>query len=110
MKRYIEFETDDSKPIIVEVDVEDQAYGSEPAGRSVEIAEEAQQSFEDALSLLRPATETVVQQLRTLSPDEATVEFGIKLDAKAGAFLTSAGAAANFKVTLKWTSSLPEST
>jgi hypothetical protein len=102
MKRYIEFPTDGGEPIVVEVDVDDAGYGTEPVGRADDVAAEAQESFQDALSRLRPATRAVVDQLRDLSPDEATVEFGIKLDAKAGAFLASAGTAANFKVTLKW--------
>ncbi|MGH2593215.1 MAG: CU044_2847 family protein [Anaerolineae bacterium] len=37
------------------------------------------------------------------APDEVGVEFGIKLNAEAGAFVALAGAEANYKVTLKWT-------
>lgn len=109
MKRYVQFPTEEGESIVVEVSVEDAGYGSVKAGRPGDVAERAEKTFEDALAALRPATNAVMNQLRDLHPDEATVEFGVKLDTKAGAFLASAGASANFKVTLKWASKTPAS-
>jgi Trypsin-co-occurring domain 1 len=37
-----------------------------------------------------------------MAPDEFTVEFGVKLSAKAAVVIASATTDANFKVTLKW--------
>jgi hypothetical protein len=37
-----------------------------------------------------------------LEDDEMAVEFGIKLNAGAGAFIASTGVEANYKVPLKW--------
>lgn len=102
MKRYIEFPTDDGEPVVVEVEVSDTEFGTESVGRAANVAAQAEASFREALARLRPVTEAIVNQIREISPDEAVVEFGIKLDAKAGAFLASAGTSANFKVTLTW--------
>src|SRR6185436_9057899 len=69
-----------------------------------EITNKATQTFEDALKKIRPAADAVIDQLRQLvvAPDEIAVEFGIKLNADAKAYIASAGAEANFKIALKW--------
>jgi hypothetical protein len=53
---------------------------------------------------IKPAATAIISKLRELNqpPDTIGVEFGIKLSAGAGAILASAGAEANFKVTLTW--------
>ncbi len=50
----------------------------------------------------RRITDTVKQINVADRPNEVSVEFGLKLDAKAGAYLAKAGAEAGFKVTLAW--------
>lgn len=102
MKRYIKFPTKDDESITVEVELEDEGYGNVKAGRADDVAEQAEETFEEALASIRPATEAVIDHLRDLQPKEAAVEFGIKLDANAGAIIASASATSNFKVTLKW--------
>ena len=69
-----------------------------------EIAEKAEQTFESALGQIKPAAAAVIAKLRDLSdpPEQVGIEFGIKLGAKAGAFITSADAEATFKITLTW--------
>jgi hypothetical protein len=69
------------------VQVEDSAAGPVTRGidaRSVTIR--ASQTFEDAISRVRPAAEAIVAQLRSLAaaPDEVQVEFGLTLSAEAG--------------------------
>lgn len=68
------------------------------------ITTRASQTFEDAISRVRPAAESIVAQLRGLAsaPDEVGVEFGLALSAEAGAFIAAASTAANFKVSLTW--------
>ena len=46
----------------------------------------------------------MIERLRGIadSPDEVQVEFGLTLNAQAGAVLAAASAGANYKVTLKW--------
>ena len=104
MKRLVEFPLEDGSTILVESD-EPESKG--PVVRGVatrEIAEKAEQTFETALSKINPAAAAVIARLRDLSdaPEQVALEFGIKLGAKAGAFITSADAEATFKITLTW--------
>ena len=66
--------------------------------------EKAQETFEAALDKIRPAAQTIIQKLRALHdpPDQIQVEFGLKLNAQAGAFIAAASTEANYKVTLTW--------
>ena len=68
------------------------------------IATRASQTFEDAISRVRPAAEAIVAQLSNLvpAPAEVGVEFGVALSAEAGRFIAAASAQANFKVSLTW--------
>ncbi len=106
MKHFVEFKLDDGTPIVFEVD-EPEVGGTMRAGRRPgEIVEEAKETFEQALTKIRPATERVITTLRGLSqkPDEIEMEFGFNLSATAGVVIASASTEANYKVTLKWNS------
>jgi hypothetical protein len=103
MKRLVEFPLGNDV-ILVEVDAAD---ASRPAMRGVTpqaIIEKAQLTFDEALDKLKPAASAIVSKLRSLAerPDEISVQFGIKLHATTGAVVASAGAEANFVVTLMW--------
>ena len=104
MKRLVEFPLEDGTTVLVE---SDEAESKGPVVRGVgarEITEKAEQTFETALSRIKPAAAAVIAKLRDLSdpPEQVGIEFGIKLGAKAGAFITSADAEATFKITLTW--------
>jgi hypothetical protein len=103
MKRLIEFPLEDGNTMLVEVE-EPEHGGLVKASRAGEAIAKAQQTLEKALEKVQPAAQFVIQQLRKLhdSPDEIQVAFGLKLSAEAGAVLASAGAEANYTVTLKW--------
>jgi hypothetical protein len=103
MKRLVEFPLEDGSAVIVEVDEPDEE-GVRRAARAGEVAEKVTETFESALGKIKPAIKAVISKLRETgeSPDEVDLEFGIKLGAKAGAFIASADAEANFKVSLKW--------
>jgi hypothetical protein len=58
--------------------------------------------LEQAVASARPATECIIDVFRGLSPDEMTIEFGLSIDAQAGAVFARAGFGAHFNVTLKW--------
>ena len=77
--------------------------GFERASRSGDIIK-ATKTFDDALEQIKPAAQKIIVKLRSLTdpPDEISVEFGIKLGAKAGAIIPSADAEANYNVTLTW--------
>jgi len=104
MKRLIEFPLENGNSILVEVDEPEPEGGVVKAARPGEIAAKATQTFEAALEKVKPAAAAIISKLRDLAdpPDEMEVEFGLKLSADAGAFLASAGAEANYTVTLTW--------
>jgi hypothetical protein len=103
VKRLIEFPLEDGTSMAVEVD-EPGTEGMVRAARPGEITEKATQTFEAALERLKPAAAAIISQLRGVSdpPEQIGVEFGVKLSAGAGAVIASAGAEANYKVTLTW--------
>jgi hypothetical protein len=110
VKRLIEFPLEDGSSVLVE---SDEAEAKGPVVRGVgprDMAEKAEQTFETALGRIKPVAGAVIARLRDLSdpPEQVGIEFGIKLGAKAGAFITSADAEATFKVTLTWKREIKE--
>src|SRR5436853_7267537 len=106
MKHFVEFKMEDGGIIIVEVDEPETGGTTRAARRPGEIAEEAKETFEQALNKIRPATEKVITTHRGLAhkPDEIEMEFGFSLNAVVGAVIASASTEASYKVTLRWTS------
>lgn len=104
MKHFVEFKMEDGSAIIFEVDEPETGGTTHASRRPGEIAEEAKETFEQALSKIRPATEKVIKTLRGLAqkPDEIEMEFGFSMSAAAGVVIASASAGANYKVTLRW--------
>lgn len=103
MKRLVEFPLEDGTTMLVEIEETDQG-GLVKASRADDVIVKAQMTLEKSLEKVKPAAQFVIQQLRKLhdSPDEIELVFGLKLSADAGAVLASAGAEANYTVTLKW--------
>jgi hypothetical protein len=103
MTKLVEYPLEDGTTVLVEVDGAERGSTMRGMG-STQLAEKATQTFEDALEKIRPAAGLVIAKLRDLSvpPDQIGVEFGIKLSADAKAYIASASAEANFKVTLTW--------
>ncbi|HEC35358.1 MAG TPA: hypothetical protein ENI39_02350 [Anaerolineae bacterium] len=103
MKRLVEFPLEDGGSILVEVEA-GEAAGMVPAAATRGVPERAQQTFEAALEKVRPAAAAIIAKLRALHdpPDEIEVEFGLKMNAEAGAVVAAAGVEANYKVTLTW--------
>ena len=101
-KEIVEFKTKDGIPIHVEVNVDERTTGV--AGKGGVIVDKTQKTFEDAISRIRPNAEAVIAGLGGIAtaPDQTTVEFGVKLSAKAGMILASSEAEANLKVSLTW--------
>ena len=104
MKRFVKFMMEDGSTIIIEVDEPETGGTTRVSRRPGEIAEEATETFEQALSKIRPATEKVITTLRGLAhkPNEIEMEFGFSLNAAVGVVIASASTQANYKVTLKW--------
>jgi hypothetical protein len=90
----------------VAVEVRD-AASDRPVMRGIDpkqTAGKVVQTFENALAELRPAVEAVVLRFKdlTVAPQLVAIEFGVKFSADAKAYIASASAEANFKVTLSW--------
>ena len=106
MKRLVEFPQEDGTSVVVEIDDSMPEGGVVRAARPGEIAERASQTFEAALSKIKPMAGAIFTTLKDLAqcPEQIQVEFGVKITASAGAVLASAGVEGNYKVTLTWTS------
>ncbi len=103
MTRLVEFPSHTGEVILVEVDALEYSGGTTRRGLTPsEVTERAKVSFEDALAQAQPVAATLINQLRSLGMDEATVEFGLLLSAEVGAILASASTTAHYKVTLTW--------
>ena len=102
MKRLVEFPLEGGGSILVEV-VEEETPGVRPAART-DVPEKARQTFEAALDKVRPIASVLINKFRNISdpPDEVQVEFGLKMNAEAGAIVASTGVEANYRVMLTW--------
>jgi len=70
------------------------------------LAARSEYALEHAMGTIQAMAHRVTETVRAIKlserPDEVAVEFGLKLDAEAGAYLAKAGGEAGFKVQLKW--------
>jgi hypothetical protein len=71
--------------------------------------ESAGSTLRAALTPITSAASEVIGQFRSIAqrPDEVEVTFGVVLDAKLGAVLTSASTSAHLDVTLRWSGTEP---
>jgi hypothetical protein len=113
MTRLVEFPLESGGVAVVQVadgmsssdDLE--AGGRRPVTRGMRdsaVAERAQQTFEQAVDRVQPATEALISRFRSMTrpPDEVSISFGLAVTAEAGAVITAAGASANFSVSMTW--------
>lgn len=99
MKHFVEFKLENSGTIIIEVDEPETGGTTRASRRPGEIVEEAKETFEQALSKVKPATEKVITTLHGLAhkPDEIEIEFGFSLNAAAGIVIASASTGRTIK-------------
>jgi hypothetical protein len=96
---------DGENGLVVEVEVGDLPRDLTLATRDREkIVTRAPKTLESALEEIRPGLEAVVNRVREFAnrPDEATVEFGLKLGGQTGIVVARGTAEVNFVVTLTW--------
>ena len=110
MSDLVRFELYDGGSVVVEVASDES--GIARASRTSDAIHSAATSFEAALSSVRDAAVSALQQFKDIPqpPDEVTIEFGVKLSVQAGAVIAQTGAAGHLQVTLAWhrSASLPE--
>ncbi|CNF91811.1 Uncharacterised protein [Mycobacterium tuberculosis] len=88
--------------IVVESDDRDPGFQS--VSRSGEIFREAAGRFEDAFENVREAARSALAALRggDLNPDAVELEFGVKLNAAAGAVIAKTSVEGHLKVKMTW--------
>jgi hypothetical protein len=67
-----------------------------------ELEETAACTFESAIQKIKPAAAAILGQLSAFGAEEIKLEFGLKLNTEVGAFIASAAAESNFRVSLLW--------
>ncbi len=108
MKRLVEFPLEDNGSIVLEVDEQEPTGIPIPrlpgGANDVVTPDKSDQTFEQALSKIGPATDKVITALKTLAqePDDIEMTFGFNLSAIAGVFIASVSTQANYTVTLHW--------
>jgi len=105
MSRLVEIPLQEGGSIVVEVNDWKEEGGTRRVSRGAEEEiTKAPQTFEQAISKIRPVTEKVITTLRELiqKPDEIEMEVGFSLSAESGVIIASASTSANYKVTLRW--------
>jgi Trypsin-co-occurring domain 1 len=103
MGELLRFELDGGGAVLVEV--ADDEPGIEQAARVDDLVVKARVSLENALDQVRAVANAAVVKLRDLAeqPQQIQVEFGIRLNAEAGAVIARTQAEGHLQVTLTWT-------
>jgi len=103
-----EYQTEDGGTVAIET-TESQPSTSPMRGGSRDSADKDTEirrvnvSFEKALGTVKAAAGGLMQVIRETAPDEAQVEFSVKVSGETGFFtICRAETAAEFKITLKW--------
>lgn len=104
-ENYLRFE--DEPEILIELidEQEDDRYRSGYRGDLGEkAAQKVQKSFDKTLDSLKSITQKVIYKLQEIkdSPDEVTLEMGVKINGEADAVLTKIGGETHLNLTLKW--------
>lgn len=88
----------------VVVEMDDAEPGFDSVSRGDGILHEAGAKFEDALQSVRDAAESALSTLRDgrLRPDVLELEFGVKLNAEAGAVIAKTSVEGQLKVRMTW--------
>jgi hypothetical protein len=93
--------------VFVEVDPDEPAIA--PVSRVGDVIESATDSFAAALSHVRTAASIALASFREMEadPDQVEIEFGVKLNAEAGAIVAKTGAEGHLRVALRWQRATP---
>lgn len=99
-----QFTTEAGEPILVQFE----ARGMQPVSRGdARLIEQSQQALANAMGTIKVMGKRVVATIKDIDPtdrpDEVEVEFGLTLEAEAGALIAKAKTQAAFTVKLKWT-------
>jgi hypothetical protein len=103
-------DADSTDILVVEVD------DTEPSGGLVLAAPDpargiakAQVTLEEALTRLKPSLQKIAHALKEAAPEQAEVEFGLKIGGETGVIVAKGTAEVNFIVRMTWKATGPES-
>ena len=101
--KLVEFKIDGGSIVFEGVDDSDPTERHLVSRGSDNSIAQAKQSLHQAIDTAKSAAELVLNSFKEMnSPDEINLEFGVKMSAKSGVIIASAGGEANFKIGLKW--------
>jgi hypothetical protein len=102
MEQLLQFESGGGTVL---VEVADDEPGIERAARVDDLVVKARESLESAMDQIRAFANTTLGKLEDLArqPEQVEVEFGIRLNAEAGAVIARTGAEGHLQVKLTWT-------
>ncbi len=109
---YIETKTKDGT--LVRIEVEPGSKVKTGFGGQVDTDagdnEAAANAYDETLNTIRACANGMVDTLQTMDtpPKSASVEFALKVDAKAGPMIAKSSSNVHFKVSLSWNQSEPE--
>jgi hypothetical protein len=100
----VEFPLADGSAVVVEAEALRPARVTRGGRQDGGVIEKADRSFEAAVERVGPASAALVERLRSLAnePEEIEVEFGVKLNAAAGAIIARTSGEANFRIRVRW--------
>ncbi len=105
----VEFRSSESpNPIYVEILAPPPATGGIASPTGVGATVQAAKTFEEAVSQIRPIASAVFNQLQNLSPDDCSIEFGLKFSAELKMIVASGKGEGNFSVKISWKRKAPE--
>ena len=69
-----------------------------------QVIAKAQITVEQALAKLKPSLQKLTHMLKELAPDEAEVEFGLKIGGETGVIIAKGTGEVNFVIRMSWKS------
>jgi len=101
MSELVRFGLEGDASVLVEVD-DTGAAGLQRVARGQDGIVETGRRLNDALAGVQEAARESIRMLRSLSPDECELEFGVKFAGEAGAVIAKTSAEGHFVVKLSW--------
>lgn len=107
MADFIEAKTGNGAAVLLEVTNAATVGPERVTRRGDTVIGSLDERLDEALATVRPAAENVLNTFTGLGLETVEIEFGLSLDAQAGAFIAKTGVTGHFKVTLTWNAPEP---